>query len=299
MNRYDAVRTGAVCPNACAFCAQCGGTYRSLPEVTTAVAAATRPANLYFGEGDAAASPHLTPALKAAVIFGLRRVKVKTTGHPLVHGDRLNELIRLGVYLYEIEFLGPNAALHDAIAGRKGAFAEACQATRLIQRTNPRNNIIQSPFLFLTVPICAANLAHLPTITRYLITQHPDRIVYRFTGDVSLTHTLPVVKECLTLALDAMIWPVVSGFPLCVLGGLEYHCQEIYDRQDVYDTHSFCAPCLFTAVCGGVSGNYLETFGAAGLEAVQAHAYAESINRLASMEAVLLQGNTRGPMRRG
>ncbi|MCE5324349.1 hypothetical protein LLG46_13700 [bacterium] len=286
MNKYDFIHTGAVCPNNCEFCSQRGGKYIDLTSIVSEINDTRPPCNLYFGEGDAAGSPHVIKALKTASIWGLRRVKLKTTGTPLLQNDRLMELVHAGILLYEIDILGPDAKTHDDIAGRSGAYSDACRAIRSIKQVRPRGFQINELFLFLSVPVFGGNIEHVSAITKEIIKYRPDRVVYKYAGNADYRDSISAIGACIPKLLDAGIWPVLSGFPFCVVGGLEYHCQEIYDRQVVPAIGESCGKCVFSRVCCGME----EELGRTYLEPVLEHKYADEINKIADMETILLSG---------
>jgi hypothetical protein len=242
---------------------------------------------LNFGQGDAAASPHLVPALRYAALNGLRRARLKTTGTPLLEQGKLEELIGMGILLYEIEFLG-TVKTHDKLASRYGAYKDACKAVKLIKNFKIKGHPIETPFLFLTIVVRPENIRELPEVTAAIIKLQPDRIIYRYAGDVSLSKSVSVIQSCIKQTLNERIWPVLSGFPFCVAQGLEYHCQEVYDRQGVGVFPEPCSQCTFNKICCGLKEGYTETFGCAEIQPIVWHRYSEVINRLSLMDSNLL-----------
>jgi hypothetical protein len=85
------------------------------------------------------------------------------------------------------------------------------------------------------------------------------------------------LRSACTFLVARQIWPVLSGFPFCTLPGLEYFCQEIYDRQVVREFLPLCQDCVFRAACCGVSLDYVERFGPSEFGAIGWHRYAKEI----------------------
>lgn len=280
MIRYDFIRTGPFCYNRCPFCLERDGNYLEAKEILADVENATEPYNLYFGEGDAAGSPHLISTLEFVRTMECRRIKVKTTGTPLLSSDRLNTLINIGVYLFEIECLGPNAGIHDEIAGRKGAFKDMCKSIKAIKWTKLHTSPIKTPFLFITVPVCEQNVMHLMDITNMVLKYDPDRIVFCYAGLPSISKVTTNLRACITYTMLKQVWPVLSGFPFCTLMGLEYHCQEIYDRQILNSFYDFCNGCVMRNVCPGIKEEYLDVFGSAEFKTIRWHPHSEAIKRI-------------------
>ena len=280
MIRYDIIDMGTCCEGRCAFCHERGGAYRVLPELLADVEKAQRPLNLYFCSGHAAGSPALNPLLMRTLLEGPRRLKVKVSGAGHLEEDSLVSLLAQGVMLYEVEYLGPNARIHDGITGVKGSFRGVERTMKLLTRGVTRTRAFGRPFVSVVVPVCKQNIGSITEVGDRVMRWRPDRMVFLNTGSLAVSRVVLDLRSLLSRSVARGVWPVLSGFPFCAIPGLEHFSQECYDRRVAHPPASCCEGCLFTRACSGVAHDYLAEYGAAEFGAIAWHRYQEDLLKL-------------------
>lgn len=131
------------CPERCAFCSEEHRMqrYRAFPVTWARVATVLRQQAargikaVHFTGGEPTIHPHFVEALALAKKLGMR-TSVGTIGTMLARRDFAE---RVMPYLDEALFSlhGPDAATHDAMAGRAGSFERVCAAMRNAQEIAP------------------------------------------------------------------------------------------------------------------------------------------------------------------
>jgi len=280
MIRYEAIGMGACCQGRCGFCRERGGAYRDLDSLLAELRQAHRPLNLYFSSGHAAGNPALAPLASQAVLEGARRLKVKVSGAGRLDADLLALLLARGVMIYEIECLGPTAAVHDGITGIKASFRGVERTLDLLVRGTARTRACGRPFVSVVMPVCEGNVESVGVMKDRMKAWRPDRLVFLNTGTVAVSRVVFELRSSISALVVDEVWPVLSGFPFCAIPGLEHFAQELYDRQVSHPAALFCQNCLFSRHCCGVSGAYLAEHGAADFHAVVWHRYQEDLVQL-------------------
>ena len=282
MIAYDLIRLGQPCKGRCSFCSERTCTPRPLPAVLTDMENVPKPGNIYLGCGDSAAYPELLEFLRSLIFTDIRRIRMKTTGDVLLNEDLYQQVLSFGVVQYEVECLGSTAAAHDRITGIPGSFNTMSAVAKKIRSTHLKNFPIETPFLVISVPVCDANLQDLTAITKMLIEWQPDRVLFRSMGESSFSTVAMELQTCTAECIRNGLWPVLSGFPFCTIPGLEYFCEEVYNRQIHGSPVAACSGCVFEEECCLVPEAYTETFGDGEFDTIQWHRYQNEIRELAS-----------------
>jgi pyruvate-formate lyase-activating enzyme len=76
----------------------------------------------WFGGGEPTLHPKLLAAVSYAKRLGYARVRVQTNGLRLAYPDFAAALVRAGATEIALSLKGADAAVHDAVTGREGAF---------------------------------------------------------------------------------------------------------------------------------------------------------------------------------
>jgi len=241
-----------------------------------------KPGNIYLGCGDSAAYPELVEFLRSLPFSDICRIRMKTTGDALLNEDLFQQLLSFGVVQYEVECLGSTAAAHDRITGIAGSFKTMSAIAKKIRSTQLKNYAVDTPFLVISVPVCDANLQDLSAITKLLIDWRPDRVLFRSMGECSFSSLAMELQTCTAECIRNGLWPVLSGFPFCTIPGLEYFCEEVYNRQIHGSPVAACSGCVFEGECCQVPDAYAETFGEGEFQTIEWHRYQDEIKELAS-----------------
>lgn len=109
---------------------------------------------VHFSGGEVFLHPELWTILASSVEAGLQ-VNLTTNG-TLLDGAAARRLSELGVHAVSISLDGPDAALHDELRGRKGAFKATVKAIRAILRRGRKG-----PRLRVNTVVTSANVARL------------------------------------------------------------------------------------------------------------------------------------------
>ncbi len=205
----------------------------------------------------------------ARALPGIEHVRIQTNAIRL--GDRayLRALIDAGVDEYFVSFHAHDAALYEAIAQRKGAFAGIVRGLSAIRDSGAT--------LITNTAVVEANYRVLPAIVEAAAAFGPRSIELwsywpRGDGDGARQHTARVADvrgpllEALEVAVSRGIPPVVKWFPRCLLGAMAW-CQD--DGQppalieDGYWEQEPEYGCLYEGVCAESMGRPPERSGGA------------------------------------
>jgi MoaA/NifB/PqqE/SkfB family radical SAM enzyme len=291
------------CPEACVFCSEAHRMERfaALPVSWGRVAAALR---LHAGRGVRAV--HLTggePTIHPRFLDTLRlarRLEMQTSvgsiGTRLCRPDFAAAALPL-LDLVLLSLHGPDAATHDALAGREGSFAQVCAALRLAAAHG-------GPLVGVNTVLTRANLDRLPE-TAALAAQLGARLVVVSNtspeGGASvrwdaLSPPLAALAEVLPRVPAAAAPATVRffGVPMCLLGPhwpssndlhwdprVTVEWQERGDRAHFAGIYSWapdrgrvhveaCRDCVRNTVCTGVFARAVAAGGVAALRPTRA-----------------------------
>ncbi len=272
------IEVPSACDRACSFCHVSKtplGARRprgSDASVDDALAALSGPV-LFTGD-DALSHPRIVAFVEAA---RRRTEDVAIIGPPRrgVTAALAPALASAGLAKYVTALLGPDAASHDAVAGREGAF-EALGEAVLAMRANGIAVDLVTPLVRPVLAVLEALLRRgrallgrpsLPSLLAYA----PDPVVGNaFDGVVPTWDELRAALAALPADLLAGLH--VDGLPLCVLPEvLRGRAPAALDRSDP-DLHvrypEPCTGCPVRAACPGVAETTLRAVGAVGLGGV-------------------------------
>lgn len=265
----------SVCDRACGFCHVSRTPFEARrprgtdADVDFALAGLSGPV-LFTGD-DALSHPRIAAFVEAA---RKRTDDIALIGPPRrAHTAQLAPaLAAAGLRKYITALLGPDAASHDAVAGRDGAFAALGEAV-LAMRANGILVELVTPLVRPVLPELAALLRRgqallgprsLPSLLAYA----PDPVVSTaFDALVPSWEELSSVLAALPVDLLAAIH--IDGLPLCVLPPVvRARAPSKLDRSDPALGAAYpppCAGCGARAVCPGVADTVLRAAGASGL----------------------------------
>lgn len=263
----------SVCDRACTFCgvSQTAISRRTVTgsaiEVERRIAALEPTSVALFTGMDALVSPFIVDWVAAASARGAR---AQLIGPPRLHESAALAvpLARAGLRRYQTGLFGADAATHDVIAGRDGAFGALHEASAAFTAAGVEVELV--------TPLIAPLLAHLPAIVEAalvvtpqpltLLAYAPDPVVGRaFDAQVAPYDTLG-------RALSALTEPRVrvDALPLCVLPhALRQGASHTLERTDEALVSEYpaevCGPCVAKSRCPGVPRTVLTAVGTRGL----------------------------------
>lgn len=271
----------SVCDRACAFC-QVSRTPlearrpRGADSTVDAALAALSGPVLFTGD-DALSHPRIVEW----VIAARRRTEdISIIGPPRPHrtATLAPALATAGLAKYITALLGPDAASHDAVAGRAGAFDALCE-TALAMRANRIAMELVTPLVRPILPSLGALLRRgrallgtdgpLPSLLAYA----PDTMV-----GTSFDAVVPPWDELRAalagLPADLLASLAIDGLPLCVVPEpLRARAPSALDRSDaslhVAHPARTCGECPARAACPGVAETVLRAVGDAGLAPIE------------------------------
>ncbi|MEZ4309493.1 MAG: hypothetical protein R3F14_15765 [Polyangiaceae bacterium] len=268
----------STCDRACTFCHVSTQPLASRrprgtdAAVEDALAALSGPV-LFTGD-DALSHPRILDFITAA---RHRTDDVAVIGPPrtTVTASLAPRLAEAGLARYITALLGPDAASHDAVAGRQGAFDAVCE-TVLAMRSSRITVELVTPLVRPILPTLEALLRRgqsllggtsLPS----LLTYAPDPVVgTAFDREVPPWDALRAALTALSPDLLARLH--IDGLPLCVLPPqLRARAPRTLDRSDPDLRAAYPAPCTTCTArpgCPGVPHTALRAVGPTGLTAL-------------------------------
>jgi MoaA/NifB/PqqE/SkfB family radical SAM enzyme len=326
------IQLGHFCSNRCVFCVSGQLTERGLAppipqeQILAAIEAAAgrKVRRLTLLGGEPTLLPGFLPSLRRAVELGFEEIVIFTNGARTDRRRFMEEVTALGRFTWRFSVQGGDAATHDHIVGRAGAFERLMAGMRWLHERGHR--------LTANTCLCGSNHASLPLLPALLIERgvrqhHVDLVRPSGAGvrtDEELRDLLPRLSElgpslasmlAAAEALDAD-WDVnVGNVPWCALPGWEHRVHHFgrptttvttddrgrlsrvwrkfrYQRTGMVHPEP-CDRCAMRDRCRGVAQEYVGFYGVDELQPIDAPE-AERIERLRErMEA--RRGPPEGP----
>ncbi len=290
------IHVGTSCQNDCLFCSD-GGFGRYEPVLTDQVFRILEEnrghRQVAFVTHEPTLNPDLPAMARRAKDLGYQSICVPTNGRRLGQEKLLSALLEAGVTRFEITFHGPNAAVHEAIVQRRGAFEQTLAGIRAVVAARQR----QPLELVFHSTIAAPNVGHLSEMIDFALafepyhyglntvfllgsaTQNLDRVA------LSYSEVLDALAKC--LPSDRFLPISVSEIPLCLALdriprqylGVRIDSQVHASGADDASVRSTllsrgflygepCATCAARSACDGLAPAYVERFGWGELRAV-------------------------------
>ncbi len=289
------------CPERCVFCSEDGRMreFNKFPVTFERVATVLRREAsrgveaVHFTGGEPTIHPRFIDILRLAKKLGMR-TSIGTIGTRLADPEwAAAALPHLDEALFSLH--GPDASVHDALAGRRGSFVQVNTAMENASRlTADRSG---RPFgLFVNTVLTPLNLEHLVQITQLARTSGASlQILSNLTpegaGEVrydALAVPLSRLGEQVPRLVEAAGAMVLRffGVPMCILGPYAMFSNDLHwnprvtvewaalpgkvSFEGVYswtparrrEQAAPCAACKWRGVCAGVFSTYLSRFGA-------------------------------------
>jgi MoaA/NifB/PqqE/SkfB family radical SAM enzyme len=237
------VRLTFDCNDHCVFCLDAlahDGTVRSREEVKDQILDGRRngATRLILSGGEPTIHPNYVDFIRLGAMAGYRKIQTVTNGRLFAYGSFLERCLDAGLNEITFSLHGPNARIHDALVGTRGAFAEEMAGlTAALADGRPIVNV--------DVVVNRANVKHVPEMLRMLT----DMGVREFDllqvvpfgrafvdGRDTLFYDPAEVRSYLLEALayskkpDVHIW--MNRFPPQHLEGYEHLIQDPYKLND-------------------------------------------------------------------
>ncbi len=237
------VRLTFDCNDHCVFCLDSethDGTMRSRDEVKAQILDGRRKGatRLILSGGEPTIHPSYVDFIKLGARAGYGKIQTVTNGRLFSYGDFLTRCLDAGLSEITFSIHGPNARIHDALVGTKGAFEQEMAGLRAAVADG-------RPIVNIDVVVNRANVKQLPEMLRMFIamgvkefdllqvvpfgrafTDGRDTLFY------DLDEMRPYIQEALAFSKrpDVHIW--MNRFPPQHLEGYEHLIQDPYKLND-------------------------------------------------------------------
>ncbi|HQP35145.1 MAG TPA: radical SAM protein [Polyangiaceae bacterium] len=171
---------------------------------------------LLLGGGEPTLREDLPEVVALGKELGFQRITVITHAHALADAALTRRLVEAGVNGLVVEVMGGSAAVHDAVAGRKGAFARMIAGVSRAQKEGIRR-------IDVSIPVTRTNIDELPAAVGVALRMNPAAIHLAYPEPASRAARQGKVvpwaeaKDRVAGALDVSRRVSVQGIPLCLL----------------------------------------------------------------------------------
>ncbi|MBK7398762.1 MAG: radical SAM protein [Myxococcales bacterium] len=237
------VRLTFDCNDHCVFCLDAHthtGEMRDREEVKAQILDGRRKGatRLILSGGEPTIHPNFVDFVRLGRLAGYRKIQTVTNGRRFSYGEFLRRAVDEGLSEITFSIHGPNAKVHDALVGTKGAFEEELAGLRHALADG-------RPIVNIDVVINRANVRHLPEMLRMytemgvkefdLLQVIPFGRAFtdgRETLFYDLEEARPYLQEALAYSRrdDVHLW--MNRFPPQHLEGYEHLIQDPYKLQD-------------------------------------------------------------------
>lgn len=237
------VRLTFDCNDHCVFCLDSDahdGTVRDREDVKRQIldgrkAGATR---LILSGGEPTIHPSYVDFVRLGRLAGYPKIQTVTNGRMFAYGDFLQRCLDEGLSEITFSLHGPNARVHDALVGTKGAFEEEMKGLRAALADG-------RPIVNVDVVVNRANVKHVPDMLQMLVELgvHEFDLLQvvpfgrafkdgRDTLFYDLDEARPYIQAALAFSKrpDVHIW--MNRFPPQHLEGYEHLIQDPYKLND-------------------------------------------------------------------
>jgi hypothetical protein len=225
---------------------------------------------IFFVGGEPTLHPQLFDLVRTAHSLGFASIGLQTNGRRLASENLVQDLVENGLTMVDISMMGSDAACHDYHTGIPGSFDETTRGieaavstslevgiTAVVTRSNYRGlgSIVERAHslgvraLHLTFPRAEGRAG-----------QNFLSVVPRF------QMVLPHLSKAARISRARGLPVVVSGAPLCVMGG---SASASLETQSGWKTESHlvdaCEGCSLAPICPGLGPAYVTRFGSSEL----------------------------------
>ncbi|HEX8794825.1 MAG TPA: radical SAM protein [Polyangiaceae bacterium] len=241
------VRLTFDCNDHCVFCLDADahdGTVRSHEDIKRQILDGRRvgATRLILSGGEPTIHPKYVDFIRLGTLAGYPKIQTVTNGRMFAYGDFLRRCLEAGLSEITFSLHGPNARVHDALVGTKGAFEEEMRGLRnaLAQR-----EATGRPIVNVDVVVNRANVRHLAEMLTMLLELGvrefdllqvvPFGRAFRDGRDTlfyDLEEARPHIQAALAYSKqpDVHLW--MNRFPPQHLEGFEHLIQDPYKLND-------------------------------------------------------------------
>lgn len=236
-----------------------GASFASVAEVEAAIASAVARSREAGGPGpnvalagpEPFAHPELPAVVAAAMRAGVRRLRLDTSGAGLLSPANAAGVLGAGVRHVEVVLLGGTPGVHDALAGRPGAFDAAVAGMRSFREAADAAG--ERVSVVVRVPACRHNLRETPAAVAAAVEAGADAVTIALAdGGADLAPSLAWLRSACDTGVVNGVWVEVDGVPFCLLPEHSLHVADVV-RTRGGDKAPACAACGADAVCGGLA----------------------------------------------
>lgn len=242
-DRRNWVRLTYDCNDHCVFCLDSDahdGTVRPRHEIKRQILDGRRDGatRLILSGGEPTIHPDYVEIVRLGRLAGYPKIQTVTNGRMFAYGDFLARCLDAGLSEITFSLHGPNARVHDALVGTKGAFDEEMKGLRGALADG-------RPIVNVDVVVNRANVRHLPDMLRMLIelgVREFDLLQVvpfgrafkdgRDTLFYDLEEARPFLQETLALSRLPGVHLWMNRFPPQHLEGYEHLIQDPYKLND-------------------------------------------------------------------
>ena len=241
--RRNWVRLTFDCNDRCVFCLDShthDGTVRGRDEVRAQILDGRRKGaeRLILSGGEPTIHPNFVDFVRLGRLAGYARVQTVTNGRMFAYPAFLKASIDAGLGEITFSIHGPNAKIHDALVGTRGAFEEEMKGLR---------GALADGRVIVNIDVCVnrANVRHLPEMLRMFIAMgvrefdllHIIPFGRAYTeGKETLFYDLaemrPYLVEAFALAAEPGVHVWLNRFPPQHVEGFEHLIQDPYKLND-------------------------------------------------------------------
>lgn len=241
------VRLTFDCNDHCVFCLDADahdGTVRSHEDVKRQILDGRRvgATRLILSGGEPTIHPKYVDFIRLGALAGYPKIQTVTNGRMFAYGDFLGRCLDAGLSEITFSLHGPNARVHDALVGTKGAFEEEMRGLR---NALAHREASGRPIVNVDVVVNRANVRHLAEMLEMLLALGvgefdllqvvPFGRAFR-DGRDTLFYDLEEARPHIQAALeyskrpDVHLW--MNRFPPQHLEGFEHLIQDPYKLND-------------------------------------------------------------------
>jgi molybdenum cofactor biosynthesis enzyme MoaA len=241
------VRLTFDCNDRCVFCLDADahdGTVRARDDDKRQIRAGRRAGatRLILSGGEPTIHPDYVDFIRLGRLAGYRKIQTVTNGRMFAYDDFLARCLDAGLSEITFSLHGPNARVHDALVGTRGAFEEEMKGMRNALARRERTGL---PVVNVDVVVNRANVRHLADMLRMLLdlgVREFDLLQVvpfgrafregRETLFYDLVEARPHIQAALALSREPDVHLWMNRFPPQHLEGYEHLIQDPYKLND-------------------------------------------------------------------
>jgi hypothetical protein len=180
---------------------------------------------LFFTETGSLDLDGLVRLVGEAARSGVSRIALRTSGRPLADVNAAQALVKSGVRVLEVVFLGPGPEQHDSLAGVPGGFDAAADSVALLTEAAAALGVRVA--LRGRIPVCRHNLHDAPATVMRLAELGVSSMVLACDPALDVRRSAEWVAAACDTGTVNRVWVAVSGMPEPALGDKALHAVDV------------------------------------------------------------------------